>query len=108
MLSLNLNEIKKKFNYFIVPNLTNIYNQIKNNVLIVGFVLRYNKPICIYLFKNAKTFYKEQSSIECVGSYYTLSENYFIDGFLKIIKMLSKNFKLLLVENISYKSISFF
>lgn len=100
-----LNEIKKKFNYFIVPNLTNIYNQIKNNVLIVGFVLRYNKPICIYLFKNAKTFYKEQSSIECVGSYYTLSENYFIDGFLKIIKMLSKNFKLLLVENISYNKI---
>lgn len=103
-----LNIIKSKFNFFIIPNLINIYNQIKNNILIIGIVLKNKIPICLYVFKNAKTFYKNKSSIECIGSYYNsekILEHYFINGFSNIIKLINKNYDLILIENISYNNI---
>ena len=100
-----LNIIKNKFKFFIMPDMNNIYNQIKNNILIIGLVLRNNIPICIYLFRNAKTYYNNKSSIECFGSYYSLNERYFINGFSNIIKLINNKFDIILIENISYNDI---
>jgi len=100
-----LNNIKKKINYVFLPNLNNIYNQIKKKILIIGVALKNNIPICIYFFKNTNILYKKKKIIKCVGSYFSFNELYFINGFSKIIRLINNDFSYLIIDDILFNNI---
>lgn len=100
-------EVKKKFECFIVPHITNLYSLISSGSYKVYVILQYKAIVGAYIFKCSNKRFRNKEVIECIGSIMTCEKNVFIWGFVNSLREISKNIgsEGLLISNIAYNNL---
>ena len=82
--------IKRKGSYFmctILPELTNLLNNIKlNNITIYGIFL-HGDLISVYVFRDAAIYYNNKKTVEILGSIEECDTNIFVAGFTQALHL---------------------
>jgi ribosomal protein S18 acetylase RimI-like enzyme len=104
-----IKECTINYECIIIPNIENLSNLIKTNNLFIYGILKKNKLISCYIFKDSGILYNKQKSIECISTLFNNVYDHatFIDGFnISLSKCINNTkAKYLSVEDISNNDI---
>ena len=88
-----INFKKQSLKCTILPDLTNLINNIKANNLSLYGILSNNKLICIYVFRDCATYYENQKTVELLCSLENCDTNLFVAGFTNALNLCCKKTK---------------
>tara|TARA_B110000483_G_scaffold20158_2_gene22317 strand:- start:920 stop:2083 length:1164 start_codon:yes stop_codon:yes gene_type:complete len=88
-----INLKKQSLQCIILPDLTNLINNIKANNLSLYGILSNNTLISIYVFRDCATYYENQKTGELLCSLENCDTNLFVAGFTHALKLFCKKIK---------------